>query len=441
MNDLVMELSMETEFNGLIYVEKNGSTLLETSFSSTTDSIQVPNGQSKIQLASLTKLLTEVLVLRLVEEGKLQMDETISTYRKNFYPSFGKKITVQNLMQMQSGLPRELDSKNLFSILKFDSLGYAGSFLDSIPDFELTFEPGTETQYSNLNYWLLGGIVESVTHLTLEEAYNHYIFDPLNMVDSGFGRKENMPNGYKKVDGKWGVDRVDYKGRYASGGAYSSLEDLKKLAKALLKNKLLGKTGNEHVFGANATLEIYGALPSYTNFVYINKKEEAIAIMLNNVGVPDLAKTTELKLGIMSVLDIQPEQRPKAKITLLNRTALNDSIPVEKGMKEWILAIENGDRKQMVEVYNQNASETGKAAVDDPTWDEILRIREEWKEFRVYGFRRIENENPNGIEVWFRSDNNERIAFQWIIANDDLNKTTGLFVKPDNTTWLGQKFN
>lgn len=441
LNDLVMELSIETEFNGLIYVEKNGNALLETSFSSTTDSIQLLNGKSKIQLASLTKLFTEVLVLRLVEEGKLQLDGTISTYRKSFNPSFGKKITIQNLMQMQSGLPRELDDQNLFSTLKFDCIGYAGTFLDSIPDFELVFEPGTETQYSNLNYWLLGSIVESVTHFTLEEAYDHYIFTPLNMDDSGYVPNGDMTKGYKKVDDKWNIDKVNYQSRYASGGAYSSMEDLKKLTRALLENKLLGNTGDDHIFGANATLEVYGALPSYTNFLYINKKEEVIAIMLNNVGVPDLNQITVLKSGIMEVLDIHPEQRPRAKITLLNRAALNDSVPIEKGIIDWISAIEDGNKQKMIEVFNHYASESEKTSSEDPTWDEILRIRNEWEGFRLYGFRRIENEAPKGIEIWFRSSGKERVAFQWILEGDDSNKTTGLFIKPDNMIWLGQKFN
>lgn len=441
LDDLVMELSMETEFNGLIYIAKNGNTLLEKKLSSTIGTVEPLNDNSKIHLASLTKLFIELVVLQLVEEGKLHMDGTISDYRKNFKPTFGTKITVQNLIQMQSGLPRELNESDLFSSLKTDSLGLAGPFLDSIPDFKLAFVPGSKTQYSNLDYWLLGSIVESVTQSTLQEAYDQYIFTPLNMKSSGYFANHDIAKSYKKVNGEWVVDNNDYHGRYASGGAYSSMDDLKKLAGSLLENALIKPSEDDFIFGENSTIEVYGSLPSITNMFYINKNEKVIAIMLNNVGVPDLNKITELKSGIMEILDIDPEKRPKAKITLLKRTALNDSIPLEKGMKEWILAIENGNRKQMAEVFNQNASENRKTPVDDPTWDEILRVREEWKNFRVYGFRRIEDENPKGLEIWFRSDGEERIAFQWIIGDDNPNRATGLFIKPDNTTWLGQKFN
>jgi len=440
---LLSDISDQTEFNGLAYVEKDNKVLFNDILSSSKLVLEIPDNDSKIYLASLTKLFTEITVLKLIEEDRISLSGTISDYRANFQPSYGKVLTLENLLKMSSGLPRELNGENLTNSLKFNGGGFAGAFLDTIPNIELSFEPESNYKYSNLNYWLLGAIVEEVTGLNLDQAYSKYIFNPLEMNNSGyFLEEENNINGYKKENDNWVLDKANYKSRYASGGAYSSLQDLVKLSKALRGTDFFNDDSLDYLFGENQTLEVYGSLPSYTNMIYINRKENVTIIVLNNIGVPDLNKMSDIKNGIEQILGLatQKNQSPKNKITLLNTSVLDKDIPIEKALKNWSIAILEGDKNKMLNIFNNNADNEGLMDINDPTWDELIRIKNEWPNFRVYGYRWVENEKPSGIELWLRCDGNQRVALQWIMDNKDA-KIKGLFVKPDNMTWLGQKFN
>ncbi|NVK52842.1 MAG: beta-lactamase family protein [Flavobacteriaceae bacterium] len=442
LDELFSNISTQTEFNGLVYVEKNNQIIYNNHIISDKVPTKILQQDSKIYLASLTKLFTEIVVLKLIEEGKLNLKNTISDYRTNFKPTYGKVLTIENLLNMSSGLPRELDSDNLMNSLKFDKNGFAGSFLDSIPNMELSFKPGSNYEYSNLNYWLLGGIIEKVSGLNLGQAFSKYIFQPLEMSNSGYSlNPTDKIIGYKKDKNQWVVDQTNYNIRYASGGAYSSMEDLIKLSKSLRNNTFLNEDSLRQLFGKNDLIEVYGSLPSFTNMIYINREENVSIVLLNNIGVPDLAKVSEMKEDVTNILGIKPPKATKSKnkITLLNVANLNDSIPAEKGMKDWAEAILEGNKTKMNSVFNAYAVPEGKMKLSDPTWDELIRIKKEWPNFRVYGYRWVEDQNPKGIELWLRCDGGQRIALQWVMENKE-GKTMALFVKPDNMTWLGQEF-
>ena len=439
----IADLKTQTEFNGIIYVEQEGNVLVQDNIVSTEQQIPSPNPNSKVYLASLTKLFTEIVTLKLIEENKLHLDSTIATYKPHFKPDFGKKITLRHLLKMNSGLPRELNSDSLMNNLKFNSEDMAGPHLDTIiPDFELKFEPGSDTSYSNLNYWILGSIIEQVSGLSMNDAYSHFIFTPLKMNNSGYSVTNGKPlEGYIKENNSWKEKRADYKGRYTSGGCFSSLNDLILLSKALLANNYLSADSSAFLFNSDNIIEVYGALPNYTNLFYLNRDENVSTIILNNIGVPDLTKMSDLKSKIDETLDISLNKTSKKRrVKLINPSNLNDSIPLEAGMKKWIAAVENGNKEEIYAVLNENSVE-GTTQKDDPVWDELVKHSNELPNFKAHGYRWVENSDLNGLEVWFLCDGDERLAFLWIVDEADKTKSTGLFIMPDNITWMGQKFN
>ncbi|WP_299226869.1 serine hydrolase [uncultured Psychroserpens sp.] len=433
-----------TEFNGIVYIEQNNVKLYQNKIANTNANIPIPNWDTKVYLASITKLFTEIVIVKLIEEKKLSLEGTINKYRKNFKPSFGRKITIGHLLKMTSGLPRELDKDNLMSSILFDINDFAGHYLDTIQDFKLKFEPGSDMEYSNLNYWLLGSVIEEVTGLNLNEAYSIYIFDPLGMKNSGY-TNETPIAGYIKEGNQWIEGHQNFKARYASGGCYSTLEDLIKLSKALKKDQFLNANSKHILYNSSEDkiIEIYGALPNYTNMIYFNHKNNITLIALNNIGVPDLNKMSEIKRSVEHIFEVYPSNKKtkKKSITLVNPNNLNDSIPLEAAMKVWINAIENGNKDEMIDIYINNSVKNA-IERDDPTWDEILKHRNSLPNFRAHGYRWVEDKDLNGIEVWFVCDNDDRIAFLWIVDEKTTkNVSTSLFVMPDNMTWLGKKFN
>lgn len=132
-------------------------------------------------LGSVSKTYTAVVALRLIEDGKLALDDPLS----RFLPSFprGREITVRHLLGHTSGL------KDFYSYLYFrpDRLEMIefvtkdwtqAELLDLSGRFGHWFAPGEDWTYSSTNYFLLGVLIERVTGTSLSAAYETFIFRP-----------------------------------------------------------------------------------------------------------------------------------------------------------------------------------------------------------------------------------------------------------------------
>ena len=117
--------------------------------------------------------------------------------------------------------------------------------LHSFQNEELLFKPGTDFQYSNTGYVLLGAIIERVSGQSYEAFLHNEIFNPLNMKNSGYGRREaahpNRSDGYTFYEFGQLVDAfpIDFAFLHSAGALYSTVEDLLKWDNALYKKKIL----------------------------------------------------------------------------------------------------------------------------------------------------------------------------------------------------------
>lgn len=127
---------------------------------------------------SVTKTLTAVAVLNLVDEGKMRLTERVSTYLDSI--PFKWDITIQQLLSHSSGLKNPIPLRWIhlqtehqeFNKLKFFNAVMAGNTRQSN-------KPGSKFQYSNLNYLILGYIIEKVSGVGYEEYVKSTIIDPL----------------------------------------------------------------------------------------------------------------------------------------------------------------------------------------------------------------------------------------------------------------------
>lgn len=132
---------------------------------------------------SVSKLFTDVAVMKLVEQGKLDLDAPVRTYLPDFRPKnpFGGEITLRQLMTHRSGLVRESPRGNYFDTAP---KGQADTVL-SLNDTTLVAAPGTVTKYSNAGIAVVGEVVARVTGLPFEKALHSLVLDPLGMTSSG----------------------------------------------------------------------------------------------------------------------------------------------------------------------------------------------------------------------------------------------------------------
>lgn len=163
-------------------------------------------------LGSISKTYTAVTVLRLAEEGRLSLDDTV----ERFLPSFpeGSKITIRHLLGHTSGL------KDFYSYIYYrpdreemielvTKRWSQEELLELAGRFGRWFDPGTDWSYSSTNYYLLGVIVERVSRLSLPEAYRRYIYEPLGIRGTWLAWHEEprtplpMPTGHMGPVEEW----------------------------------------------------------------------------------------------------------------------------------------------------------------------------------------------------------------------------------------------
>jgi len=180
------------------------------------------------QIGSMTKSFTGLGILKLVDEGKINLDDDISDLLDGFevyYQGNKAKITVEDLLRHTSGFTNsERDypgAKAEMSLMEW---------VNSISKSELKYEPGKYYSYANANYNLLGAIIERVSGKSYQEYMEEEIFIPLGLKNVYAG----MPSGNEMIcEGtrlgygmafKYTIDVME--GRIPAGYIYANIEDM-----------------------------------------------------------------------------------------------------------------------------------------------------------------------------------------------------------------------
>lgn len=136
---------------------------------------------------SMTKTLTAVAVLQLVEEGKLGLEDKVDAYLPDI-PYTGQGITIRQLLAHTSGIPNPIPLRWVHLASKtgtFDEEAALRKVLARNP--ELRREPGDAYGYSNIGYWLLGKVIEVVTSDTYVDHMRSKVLAPLGLNPPALG--------------------------------------------------------------------------------------------------------------------------------------------------------------------------------------------------------------------------------------------------------------
>lgn len=204
-------------------------------------------------LYSATKPVTVTAAMRLIEEGKLSLDDEVAkylpAYGKAFIEQDGKRIPIKNkmlirhLFTMTAGLDYFLNGEELQAVLKqYGEKTTTRQIVDTFPLRPLHFEPGTRFEYS-LCHDVLAAVIEVVSGMSFGEYLSKTIFKPLAMTNSGLKNtpevREKMATLFSRDTGELLVrekKNVFVKSEaYESGGAglISCVEDYAKFADTL----------------------------------------------------------------------------------------------------------------------------------------------------------------------------------------------------------------
>ena len=266
-------------FNGQMLIAKNGEVVFEKTVGfadiRTKDSL---DENTPMHIASVSKTFTGMAILRLMEEGKLNLDDTLG----KFFPGFPYPVvTVKMLLSHRSGLPNYL---NYLSLLKKNDTCYSNQdVLNSLYTLRpgLESRSGTRFNYSNTNYVLLAMIVEKVSGEHFPAYLKRIFFDPLQMANTFVYSNQDtlIPTPSFEWTGRfWASDPFDC--TYGDKNIYTTANDLLKWDQALCKGQLFKKEtldaaytplSNErrsiHNYGLGWRMMIF---PNGKKFVYHN---------------------------------------------------------------------------------------------------------------------------------------------------------------------------
>jgi CubicO group peptidase (beta-lactamase class C family)/D-alanyl-D-alanine dipeptidase len=136
------------------------------------------------RVGSVSKLFTDMAVMELVEQGKLDLDAPVNRYLPEFAPQnpFKAAITLRQLISHRSGLVREPPAGHYFDAAPPPLI----DVVKSLAGTTLIFEPGTHIKYSNAGIAVVGAVVERVSGKPFPKAVEHALLGPLGMSRSSF---------------------------------------------------------------------------------------------------------------------------------------------------------------------------------------------------------------------------------------------------------------
>lgn len=204
-------------------------------------------------LASLTKVIAcTPAVMLLIERGLLQLDDPVRAYIPDFTGGGKETVTIRQLLTHRSGLPGDIETRS-------DWHGQKAAIQKACAETLLT-PPGTAFRYSDINFFLLGEIVQRVTKTPLEQFVTREIFSPLKMQDTGYLPSENMVEriapteviGGKPFRGIVHDPTARHMGGVAGhAGLFSTAADLARYARMLLN---LGELEGVRIFKPQTVL-------------------------------------------------------------------------------------------------------------------------------------------------------------------------------------------
>jgi D-alanyl-D-alanine carboxypeptidase len=199
---------------------------------------------------SMGKMFTAVTILQLVEEGLLSLEDSLYKWLPA-YPNIDSTINVRQLLNHTSGLPDQIDHPDYVTAI-FTDLTRFWTPEETITYFtaEPFFPKGTDWHYSNINYILLGMIIEQVTGSEIATEFRNRLFDPLNLDGTYFAEEEpilgSIAHGWADLD-EDGISEdifslptvAIYSSGWTAGAQFSTAQDYVRWSRALFHDRIV----------------------------------------------------------------------------------------------------------------------------------------------------------------------------------------------------------
>jgi serine beta-lactamase-like protein LACTB len=377
------------------------------------------------RVGSVSKLFTDVGILQLAEQGKLDLDAPVTQYLPDFHPDnpSGQPITLRQLMTHRSGLVREPPAGNTFDPTE-PSLART---VESLNRTALVYPPGQRVKYSNAAITTAGYVLEKTQHEPFAKYLRRAVLEPLGMKKSAFGpipavRQDLATATMWTYHGREFDAPTFALGIAPAGGMYSTVEDLGRFLSVLFAGgrgpdgsvlkpatvaqmwtPQFAKPGAKNGFGIGFLIDDFdghrrvshdGAVYGFAaNLTALPDEKLGVVVVASRDGViPVLEHVADVSLRHLLAVR---EDRPLPKVELTHRlqaTAARRLVGhyragdravelTERAGKLWLVPAPGGVRVELRVVGKQPAE--GWSLVSDDRLDYGLQVRVEGEKLRV----------------------------------------------------------
>lgn len=250
--NFISNYANQHEFNGTILIKKGKEVTYHQSFGVAERAFNSPlKNDTKYQVCSITKTFTAVLILQLVEQGRIRLDHKIITYLPSYMGEGGSKVSIHQLLNHTSGM-KNTDTATDANFMKY-GLGFyhtpytLAEIVTKFCSNPLINEPGKKFDYNNGEYMILGRILEVIYKRPYEQILEQQILTPLGMKNSGLIDHYKLISNlatpyYKGKDHELIPNLPMYVEDFSAAGAmYSCTVDLIKFNDALFNQQLINE--------------------------------------------------------------------------------------------------------------------------------------------------------------------------------------------------------
>lgn len=473
-DELIKKYNEYRLFNGSALVADNDEVILKKGYGFANMEWDIMNAaDTKFRLGSITKQFTAMLIMQLVENGKIKLEDKITDYLPYYRKDIGDKVTIEMLLTHTSGIPSYTSQPDFFQ--KVSKTYFApDDFIKQYCSGDLEFEPGSKFSYNNSGYFILGAIIEHVTGKTYEEVLAEKIFKPLGLKDTGYDHFETIIDkraaGYEKAGSEYrNAPYLDMALPYAAGSLYSTVEDLYKWDLALRTDKILSKKYMDEMFIGRVDARnsnyaygwfidtvsfddknylVYthgGGINGFNTINYIIPQKKQVVILFSNAGGAPLNSITNSIINILNGKDYKMPAKPLADLLseMIKKEGLAKAVTQFNKLKSDKEAYSYNERElnllgydylrankidEAIEIFKINMLEFPKSANVYDSYAEALMEKGNNDEAINYYKKSLElnPENKNAIEQ-LKKLGVEYEAAEIILKNSDLIKFVGQY--------------
>lgn len=314
LDELISHYALHDKFMGTVAVSKDGKLLFHKQYGIRLPGKNAPpDDQTQYRIGSITKAFTAVMIMQLIEQGKLSLDTKLSKY----FPDVAnaESITVGHLLGHRSGLGSMTDDPTYRDW--FTDPKSREEMMEIIVRQPKVFEPGEQQRYSNSNYVLLGYILEEATGKSYADLLQTQICEPVGLKRTTYmtaaGAERNVARSFRRTGNDWQPEsQTDPSVPHAAGAMMSTASDLTRFADALFGGKLISEESLDEMtpdglgmgnglfafpFGPKSVYGHNGGIDGFQSSLGFFPEDKVAVAMITNGIAHDM---NDIMIGVLS---------------------------------------------------------------------------------------------------------------------------------------------